>query len=327
LLGDALDLFVDWEKMMRKIFVAMLVIWSSLVSAGVLNVEFNFTPFVGDMAKSDHVVMVPGKAAIYVNNVPYAEQEIQEGETPVLFESREIGAAVWIRGDSMGPALRKGKNTIRVEFVPANLKKQYAVQLRWASVMDHVTNGGDGRGRSTSTNQSDEGVDNRAKVVGKITLEREFAADFAIDQPWHHYPAITTLTDADKQMIAALLNERAGTFKPDFSSAHQLLKSSNTPGLQLDVAEIQKSKILQKAYAAGLRIAAPPIDQLDFITTGNPEVVVRGKAGALFPIDDKALGRIKGDELQMALAMVLSVLYPPQFVVVRDKAGKWTVVY
>jgi hypothetical protein len=163
----------------------------------------------------------------------------------------------------MGPALRRGRNKIRIEFVPANAKAAYDAQLRWASVTDQVTRTENGPGRVSATNQSNEGADNR-KAVGKVVLEREFAADFAADLPWHHYPPVTALTDADK---------------------------------------------------------------LDFVVTGNPEVVVRGKTGNLYPIDPKAIGRIKGEELQMGLAIVLGVLYPPQLVAVRDAAGKWAVVY
>ena len=183
-----------------------------------------------------------------------------------------------------------------------------------------------GPGQMSATNQSDEGADNRKKNVGKLVFEREFVADFAADLPWHHYPPITALTDADRQDLAALVAARAVTYKPDFATAYQLLKVASTPGLQLDLARIQKSKILNKGYAAGIRVVAPGVDQIDFVVTGNPEVVVRSKTGNLYMIDPKAFGRIKGDDLQMGLAMVLGVLYPPQLVAVRDAAGKWAVV-
>jgi hypothetical protein len=311
---------------MRKLLVALLLSCSSLALAAVVNIEFNFTPFVGNPAKADHVESVAGKAMVFVNNVPVAEQDVDKRAVPVLFENREIGAAVWVPASSMGPALRRGKNKIRIEFVPANAKAVYDAQLRWASVTDEVTRTENEPGRVSATNQSNEGADNR-KAVGKVVLEREFAADFAADLPWHHYPPVTALTDADQQALAALVAARAELFKPDFSAAYQLLKGANTPGLQLDLAEIQKSRILHKGYAAGIRIAAPSADKLDFVVTGNPEVVVRGKTGNLYPIDPKAIGRIKGEELQMGLAIVLGVLYPPQLVAVRDAAGKWAVVY
>ena len=312
---------------MNKLLFALLLSCSTLASAKVINIEFNFSPYVGNPAKADHVEIVPGKASVFINNVPVANQEIDKQEVPVLFDNREIGTAVWVPSSSMGQSLRKGKNKIRIEFVPANAKASYDAQLRWAAVNDQETRTEKGPGQLSSTNQSDEGADNRKKIVGKAVFEREFNADFATDLPWHHFPAVTALTDADKQELVALVAARAAVFKPDFSAAYALLKSASTPGMQLDLAGIKKSKILDKGYAAGIRMVAPAAGTLDFVITGNPEVVVRAKTGDLYPIDPKAIGRLKGDELQMGMAMILSVLCPPQMVFVRDTAGKWAVVF
>jgi hypothetical protein len=311
---------------MRKLFALLLLAAALPARAAVLNVEFNFTPYVGNPAKADHVQTVPGRATVFVNNVPIAEQEVDKGNAPVLFEQREIAAAVWVPASSMGPALRKGKNRIRIEFVPADGKLAYEAQLRWASVTDQETRTESGPGRVTSTNQGNEGAETR-KGPGKLVFEREFAADFAADLPWHHYAPVTALADADRQALAALAAARTEMFKPNFAAAYDFLQTANTPGMQLDVAGIRKAKILDKGYAAGLRVAAPAVDKIDFVVTGNPEVIVRGKGGSLFPLDPKALNRIKGGELQMGLAMVLSVLFPPQFAAVRDASGKWTVAY
>lgn len=311
---------------MRKLLAVVLLSWASLASAAVISLEFNFTPFVGNPAKADHVQTVPGKASLFINNVPIGNQDIDKQDTPVLFENKEIGAAVWLPSSSMGQALRKGKNKLRIEFVPADAKTPYDMQLRWASVTDQEKRT-EKAGAVTATNQSDEGADYRKAVVGKLVVEREFSADFAADLPWHHYAAVNALTDADKQALAALVAQRAELFKPDFAAAYQFLKTASTPGMQLDLAGIKKAKILDKAYAAGLRMASPPADKLDFALTGNPEVIVRSATGNLFPLDPKALGRIKGDELQMGLSMVLPVLFPPQLAAVRDSAGKWLVVY
>ena len=312
---------------MHRLVLALLLLWSSLASAAVINIEFNFTPFVGDPVKSDRVETVPGKALVLVNNVPVAEQDIQKQTVPVMFEAREIATAVWVPGSAMGRALRRGKNKIRIEFSPANAKAPYDAQLRWASVTDQVKRTEKGPGQMSATNQSDEGADNRKGAVGKTVFEREFQADFAADLPWHHFPPVTTLADADRQQLAAIVSARAEAFKPDFSAAYQLLKTSATPGLELNLEGIQKSKLLDKAYAAGIRIMASRVDNLDFVVTGNPEVVVRGKTGDLYSIDPKAISRIKGNDMQMGLGMVLGVLYPPRLVAVRDPAGKWAVVY
>lgn len=310
---------------MRKL-LALLSLVAPAAFAGVLNVEFNFTPYVGNPAKADHVRVVAGKATVLLNNLPVAEQQIDKGDAPVLFENREIAAALWLPAASIGPALRRGKNKLVIEFVPADARVAYSAQLRWAMVTDQVTGSQSGPGKFSSTNQSDEGSETR-RGPGNVIFEREFDADFAADLPWHHNQPILTLSDADKRALAALAAARTELFKPDFSAAYQFLRTANTPGMQLDVAGIRKAKILDKGYAAGLRVAAPTVDKLDFLITGNPEVIVRGKGGSLFPLDPKALARIKGDELQMGLGMVLSVLFPPQFAAVRDASGKWVIVY
>ena len=36
---------------MRKIALVLLLFWPSLAAAGILNVEFKFTPFLGDPAR------------------------------------------------------------------------------------------------------------------------------------------------------------------------------------------------------------------------------------------------------------------------------------
>jgi len=308
---------------MRTLLFVLLLSFCSLAGAKVINVEFKFTPFTGDI-KADHVKTVAGKATVFINNLPVAEQDIEARDVPVLFDNREVGPAVWVPSSSMGGALRRGKNRIRIEFVPAG-GAPYQTQFSWASVNDQTSKKESGNSAST-TNQSDEGADNR-QATGKVVAEREFAADFAADQPWHHYPPVTTLADADKQALAALAAERATTFKPDFSAAYQMLKSAPTPGMQLDLGAIQKARVLQKGYEAGMRITAPAADKLDFVMSGNPEVVVRARGGSLFAIDEKALRKVKGEEAQMGLAMVLSVLYPPQFVAVRDPSGRWVIVY
>ena len=301
----------------------MILFWSSLAAAGIVNVEFNFTPFVGDPIKADHVETVPGKASVYINNVLLAEKEVAKTEVPVLFEEREIAPSVWLPVRSLGPALRKGKNKIRIQFEPTDSKVPYHAQLRWASVTDRVTRTEDDPAHVHETNQSSEGVDEK-KAMGRVEFEREFVADFAADLPWHHYPPVTTLSDEDKKVLAKLVQERVEIFKPNFAGAYQILKSK----WDINPAEIQGARCLDKGYAAGVRVAAHPSDQLDFVVTGNPEVVIQGKAGSLYyPLDPKAFDRIEGDDVQMCVVMVFSILYPPRLVVVHDATGKWAVVY
>jgi hypothetical protein len=307
---------------MHKIAVALMLFWSSLASAGVLNVEFKFTPYTGDL-KQDHVETVPGQAQVFINNVLMADQEVGKEMVPVLFDDREIAPSVWVPVDSLGPALRKGKNSIRIEFQPSDAKAPYQAQFSWASVMDQSTEEETSAGATKSTNQSGEGIDAK-QATGKVAFEREFVADFAADLPWHHYPPITALSDADKHRLAELVTARAGPFKPNFTEIYQSLEGKE--GIR--VAEIKKAKCLDKAYAAGIRVAAPTFEQLDFVVTGGPEVLVQRKSGALYDLGGpKAFERIKGDETQMCAGVALSIAYPPHLAFVRTPAGAWELVY
>jgi len=308
---------------MRKLIIALLLFWSSMAFAKVINVEFKFVPYVGDPAKSKSVETVPGRATVYVNNVQITERDLKKENVPVIFEEREIAAPIWMPAHSLGPVLRRGKNSIRIEFEPADPKARYSAQLRWASVTDQTTTSEDQSGRTRSTNQTGEGVDDR-KASGRVVFEREFVADFAADLPWHHYPAVKSLSDDDRTALAKIIKERADSFKPEFATAYRMLEGNRN----IDLAGIKKTRCLNKGYAAGIRVGTCLQDQLDFVTTGNPEVVVRCKSGDLFfPLDPKALDRIKEDEVQMCIMMVFSALYPQRLVVVRSASGKWEVAY
>ena len=63
---------------MKKLAFALLMAAASLAPAAVINVEFKFTPFVGNPAKDEKVTTVPGKADVFINNVPFAEQDVQK---------------------------------------------------------------------------------------------------------------------------------------------------------------------------------------------------------------------------------------------------------
>ena len=134
---------------------------------------------------------------------------------------------------------------------------------------------------------------------------------------------MTTLSAEDKKSLAMLVKQREEAFKPNFAAAYQILE--NIP--EISLAEVKKAKCLDKSYAAGIRITAMTPDQLDFVTTGNPEVVIRGKGGDLYhPVDLKALTGIKDDDL-LGFQMVFAALFPARLVAVRTPSGKWEVVY
>jgi hypothetical protein len=298
----------------------MLLLWPSRAAAAVVNLEFKFTPFLGDPAKDVQVETVAGTARVFINGVPVATQEVRTDHVPVLFDDREIGPSVWIPMRSAGPVVRKGKNTIRVEFEPTDTKAAYRAQLRWASVMDEATEQRE-PGRVSATNQDAEGVDDK-RATGTMVFEREFTADFVADVPWHHFPAVTELSDEDKRRLTAMLQERVGWFKPDFSALYKSLTGMR----RIDVGAVRKAQCLDAAYKEGVRVAAPAADQLEFVTSGNPEVVVRQKRGELFGLDPKGFERVKG-EARLCAEMTVAVVYPPQLAVVRMPNGSWEVVY
>jgi hypothetical protein len=304
---------------MCKILFLLFFCWPVYLSAAVINIEFKFTPFVGDPEKDKQVETVAGTAHVFLNNVPMADQEVRADRVPVLFDDHEIAPSVWVPVKSLGPAVRKGK-TKSGSSSNRRMPAPIIAQLRWASVTDQVTETQDGNS-GTRTNQADAGVLDR-KATGKVVMEKEFTADFASDRAWHHYPAVRELTDADKQKIAALLAERATWFKPDFAPIYKALASNE----QVHVDEIRKAKCLDAAYKDGLRVQSPQGDDLEFVTTGNPEVVVRSRKGDLFGLNPKSFAVVKGDQVQMCAGMTLSLTFPPRLVVVRNPAGVWEVV-
>lgn len=309
---------------MKNAFLLLLVLWSSASMAKVINFELKFTPFIGDPATADHVKTVSGKARVFLNNVSIAEQDVDAHDAPVLFDEREVGPSVWVPAASVGPSLRKGKNTLRIEFEPADATTAFRAQLSWAEVNDQSIEQ-PAEGGFKSSNQSGEGKESK-EAQGKVVMEKDFVADFAADLPWHHYPPVTALNDADKQELLKLVNDRAALFQPKFDDIYKFLEIPR-PGIEFDLARLRKEGCLNKAYAAGVRVAARSAADLDFVLSGNPEVVIKGKAGSLYPFNEQDFAKIKGEEAQMCAGMVLSVVYPPQLVAVKNAAGVWEVVY
>jgi len=240
----------------------------------------------------------------------------------VLFDEHEVAPAVWVPMSSVGPVVRKGKNKLRIEFVPNDPAKTYRAQLRWASVMDEATEEAE-PGNARATNQANEGVDERKDLKGKVVFERDFSADFAFDLPWHHYPPVASLSEEEKQKIAALLQARAEWFKPDFAALYKAIDENES----LKVDDVRRAGCLETAYRAGVRVNAPQVGDLEFITGGGPEVIVRGKAGSLFGLDEKTLAPVKDEETQTCVGMVLSVIYPGRLAAVRKPDGAWEIVY
>lgn len=305
---------------MRALALVAVVLTSGLATAKAVNVELKFTPFTGD-SKNDTVTLVSGTAHVFLNDVPVADDTVEKRDVPVLFDAREIAPAVWVAADALGPLVRHGKNTIRFVFEPADAGTPYRAQLRWATVDDRAKTTRE-PGRATSTNQANEGVDETA-ASGRVVMEHEFDADFATDQPWHHLPPIATLTDDDRSALAALVAERADWFKPDFAPIYTALAALP----HVDLAEIRKRRCIEAAHKAGVHVTAVPSGELEYVVTGGPAVVVRGRRGVLYPPDPAGFARIKGDAIQTCAATALARVYPKHLVAVRAPGGTWFVVY
>ncbi len=307
---------------MKMLACALLLLIAQLASAGIINVEFKFTPFVGNPATDQEVTSVAGKAEVFINDIPYGpEQEVRQEKLPVLFDEHEIAPSVWVSSSSVGSIVRKGKNKLRIEFTPNDLTKPYRAQLRWASVTDEPASSLDGN-NGQATNQTAEGVDDRKDVKGKVTFEREFMADFALDLPWHHYPAVKDLGESDKQNIAALLKTRADWFQPDFSALYKAIEENDS----LKVDDVRSTHCLEAAYKAGVRVDAPAVADLNFATTGGAEVIVTRKTGTLFGLDEKTFAAVKDEGTQMCAGMVLASVYPGRMGFVRKPDGAWETV-
>lgn len=307
---------------MRKLLWLLLLGWCVTFARGaVLSVEFTFTPFTGDPASATEVATVPGQVQVFLNNVLVLEQETTADKLPVDVTTHQVTPAFSVPMGTVGPAVRKGANKFRLEFTPKDLSKTYRAELRWTTLTDEPA-ADLGPGEAAPPNPGKEGVDDRKAVKGKAVFERDFTADFALDLPWHHYPAVTSLSDDDKQKIDALLQTRADWFKPNFDEFYKAIEENET--IRSD--DLRQAKCLDAAYQAGLRVTAPSVADLDFVISGGPEVLVRRKSGPLFAINEQSLAGTK-DEVQSCAASALAVIYPGRLAVVHQPDGSWRVVY
>jgi hypothetical protein len=288
--------------------------------AQIVNVEFKFTPYVGD-TKDDKVTTVAGTARVFINNVPVAEQQVRAQAVPVMFAEREIAPSVWVPMASMGSVVRQGKNTMRIEFTPADPKLAYRAQLRWASVGTEVKRT-ERPGGGSATNQKNEGVE-ELRGPGPLRFERAFDAPFATARAWHANAPITALKDDEREQIMKLVQARTDVFKPDFAGFYKLLDASG----QISADKVRQAGCLAKGYAAGVRMAVAPPAEVDLQTTGGPEVVVSARKGELYrPADPKAFERLKNEDMMMCVGMSLQSVYPARVIVVRAAGGGWEVV-
>lgn len=288
-----------------------------LLEAAVTNVEFTFSPYIGD-TKADRVDIVAGKVRVFLNNVPIAEKDVEAAKAPVMFDDRQVGGPIWITAQSFGPTLRKQGNLLRIEFEPVNSKSAYKTQLRWAFVSDGTTETSS-HGKHSATNMTGEGQEEKS-FTGKAVLERSFDAGFAPDRPWHNYPEVTALSEADHKSLAALVQKRLDAFQPASAEAYKYMEAD----ARVDGVELRKQKCVEKAYATGLKVKGPAAGQMDILLTGKQAVVLRAKSGRLFnPADESLFEKIKDESILRCLIPVVEVLFPERIIAVKNPSGAW----
>ena len=308
---------------MRTALAVLLTLFPLLATPAVVNVEFNFSPYTGNPDKEDVIVFVPGQARLFINGLPFAEVEVRQQKYKIIFSDREISSApVNLTGESFGASLRKSKNMLRVEFVPADSKRPYTAELAWASVTDAPAETRDARGVVSSTNLSQKGKERKA-AQGTAVFEREFQADFAIDRPWHRYPPVKDLSEADRQQIRTVVAQRLDALQPDFKVLYEWLERNG-----FKVAEIRKQKILEQIRASGLRIRVADAARLEFVLGSGPAVMVKGTGGAPVyrPQNPQVLSKIADKGEQDFAMSILPQVFPARLLVARAPSGAWEAV-
>jgi hypothetical protein len=286
---------------MRLVIIA--VIAAATGSAEIVNAEFGFDMYTGDRSKQSKLKAVPGRMRVFFNDISFRNQKSFDRELAVMSGNIMSGNGIFV--SRAGPIIRKGKNSIRVEFEATDSNVEYNATLAWTFSNYDQSGVSKTDGTDTKTGK------------GKITITKEFTAPFAEDLPWHHYPSVQTLTETDKQSIAAVLQTLADAFKPNFAPIYARIGS--------EAAEIRGMGCIENAYAQGVRMRAASLDQLTFDLTGTPEVTVRGKGVRLFvPNDAKFWDKVNNDICLMTMfdSAFASVLH-----VVKSPAGVWQIVY
>lgn len=200
--------------MKRWLLGVWAIVWSGACLAAAVNVEFRFAPFVGDTAERE-VAAVAGHARIFVNGVLLGEQDIRRRNLLVHSETHEVAPALVVPAADVGPILRKGRNTVRIEFEPLQASVTYHAHLRWATLVERTETAGT---ESGGIDRTDRGLEDRTQS-GKVIFEREFTAEFAQDRAWHHFPPVTAVSDEDRRAVAEVVRARAAAFAPDFSGS------------------------------------------------------------------------------------------------------------
>ncbi|WP_259723757.1 hypothetical protein [Synechococcus sp. CS-1332] len=299
-----------------------------------VNVEVSFTPYPGEVGGATEVRTVAGRVELVLNGVPMLDNPLAASRALVMGtgpSGPELSPAFWLPLRALQPVLRRGPNLLQLRFTPQDGRIRYESQFRWVVVSDQTTTTTTAQGATLSTNQVGEGGERR-QSQGPVTFEHRFEAPFARVEPWHSDSPIQALEAADRAAILGVLAGRAALFSPDFApdftSAYASLAALPTDrGLRFDLPAMRGERCLERGHAAGVRLAAPALDQVRLITTGSPVVVARGVGPSLFrpanlPGTEARLAALPEDA-GFCFAVATGVLFPPQLLLVKGPGGQW----
>ena len=123
-----------------------------------------------------------------------------------MAESRRAEVPNWTGGEAASITEQGNPYVFRTSFTQATAMPKVARYITTKSknlAVIYVNNDFGKGGRDVITR---EFAKYNIKVAADISTEAG-QADFAADQPWHHYPAVTALTDADSQACIEELSE------------------------------------------------------------------------------------------------------------------------
>ncbi|AXK39482.1 hypothetical protein DWG20_08565 [Crenobacter cavernae] len=210
-----------------------LLLGASALAQAEVNMEFKFTPFVGAENEAGKIEVMPGTARIYVNGALHSERKLAKAS--VLADGGGVAPSLSLPVSSLGEKLKRGANTLRVEFRPADANKRYRVQFGWAAASDSI-GAADDAGRRRSGNQASSTGRQTRDAVGPVAFESRFSAIAAVESDALDAETVGKRDKADgsDQVAGEAMrrNDLAGARPPEIpadAGATQLPNLPNTP--------------------------------------------------------------------------------------------------
>jgi hypothetical protein len=298
--------------------------------ANTVNGEVTFTPYRGELGQARELPTLPGRIEVELNGVPLLDDPLEAKKALVMGLSGappELSPAFWLQLRGLQPVLRRGPNLLQLRFSPIDGQVRYRSQFRWAVVSDQTTTATTPQGSTLSTNLDAEGGEVRDSQ-GPVSFTYRFEAPYARAESWHDDPPIRSLEPADRASILALLDRRVALLSPNFSAAYQRFAAQPSDrGFAFHVDAMRKNRCLERGYAAGALVAAPPPADVRLITTDSPVVVVRSVGPSLFrpanlPGAQARLAALPQD-VGFCFELASRFLFPPRLLLVKGRDGQW----